>query len=490
MKKQDKQFLTRLKGLTGILLMSIIISLLITDSKAQTLNYNGAGFDGFNSDIVVTNYNKSSGYATGIRFQSRVSSTYRAYSLYNDFNDLHFTYSTSSDVKNQGSKLMTLKSNGQLILNNNGTMGGKADLNTAFFSIGTSSSNRMLFDSNEIYSTSSLSLGSDYDEDIFFRNVNSQGFEDLMVIKQNGNIGVGNINPDSKLHISSVDEVVMKLEADTDNANESHNPRIEMSQDGGIVQAFIGFDESNHGSNQFAIGSMHNDQNHRDAFVLNTLNGNIGMGTTNPTSQLHISEDLNNRVGVKIVNSNVGEHARADLRLGNGLANGSEDLLIMKNSVGRNTYGGSFGASIWNIKGNLRLIAGSGGKGIYVADPTGNVGIGTESPSAKLDVAGNIKASQVTLDVGSFPDYVFSQGYEMLSVKEVENYIKANGRLPKMPSEKEVKEAGMDVGQINVLLVEKVEELTLYLIEQQKQIEELNQRLNKLNFAEKTVKGN
>lgn len=486
MKVENKQFLSGLKTNTTILLIYLMITVLASVSKAQTLDYEDAGFGGTTSDIYVTNNNKSEGYASGIRFQSRNGNSYRAYSLYNDFNDLHFTRSTVNNLQNRGSILMTLKSNGQLSLNNSGTLAGKIDLSKAFFSIGTSSTNRLVFDSNEIYSTNSLALGSAYDQDFYFRNVNTSGHKDLMIIKSNGNIGVGNTTPDSKLHLSSTDEIVLKLEADTDNSNESHNSRIEMSQDGGLVKAFVGFDETNHGSNKFVIGSTNGSLSHRDAFVLNTGNGYIGMGTFSPSSQLHIDQDINNRVGLKVVNSNTGENARTDLRLGNG--NEAKDLLITKNSDGRTTNGGTQGASIWNIQGNLRLIAGSGGRGIYVADPTGNVGIGTESPSSKLDVAGGIKANQVTLAIGSFPDYVFKPGYDLLSVDEVEKYIRENGRLPKMPSENEVKAQGMDVGQINVLLVEKVEELTLYLIEQQKQIDRLNQKLNQLNSAIEVTK--
>ena len=99
---------------------------------------------------------------------------------------------------------------------------------------------------------------------------------------------------------------------------------------------------------------------------------------------------------------------------------------------------------------------------------------GSSTLSGGLTVTGgNIVADAVTLNVGSFPDYVFEKDYNLMSLSEVEAHINQFKRLPNMPSESEVLENGMDTGKINVLLVEKVEELTLHTIAQEKKIEEL-----------------
>ena len=102
---------------------------------------------------------------------------------------------------------------------------------------------------------------------------------------------------------------------------------------------------------------------------------------------------------------------------------------------------------------------------------------GASTFNDNVTVAGNIVADAVTLNVGSFPDYVFEEDYNLLSLSEIEAHINQYKRLPNMPSEQEVLANGMNAGQINVLLVEKVEELTLHTIEQEKEIKALKSTL-------------
>lgn len=109
--------------------------------------------------------------------------------------------------------------------------------------------------------------------------------------------------------------------------------------------------------------------------------------------------------------------------------------------------------------------------------------------------ASYIVARSVRLSVSSFPDYVFSDTYTLPTLTEVESFIKKNKHLPKMPSEKEVLAKGMDLKQINTLLVEKVEELTLYTIAQDKELkdqkrvlEALSQQLKELQEVVKALK--
>ncbi|WP_459211606.1 hypothetical protein [Aquimarina rhabdastrellae] len=90
---------------------------------------------------------------------------------------------------------------------------------------------------------------------------------------------------------------------------------------------------------------------------------------------------------------------------------------------------------------------------------------------------GTITTDRVVLNVGSFPDYVFEEDYNLMPLNEVETYIKENKHLPNVPSEAEVIANGMSVGQINTILVEKVEELTLHTIDQENKIKTLSQHL-------------
>lgn len=110
-----------------------------------------------------------------------------------------------------------------------------------------------------------------------------------------------------------------------------------------------------------------------------------------------------------------------------------------------------------------------------VVVPVNHVSIGTSriDPNYHLAVNGNIHARQVNVDLNNWPDYVFKPSYRLSSLAEVKTYIDKNGHLPEIPSEKEMTEKGIDLGGMNKLLMKKVEELTLYLIQQEKRVQQL-----------------
>jgi hypothetical protein len=121
-------------------------------------------------------------------------------------------------------------------------------------------------------------------------------------------------------------------------------------------------------------------------------------------------------------------------------------------------------------------------------EQNGQIGIGTKQPDALLTVKGQIHTQEVLVDLkGAIaPDYVFEKyfkgnsklnpAYEFLTLAEVEKFIEKNNHLPGVPSAIELKKEGMSLKEMNLILLEKVEELTLYLIEQQKEIEALKER--------------
>ncbi len=106
----------------------------------------------------------------------------------------------------------------------------------------------------------------------------------------------------------------------------------------------------------------------------------------------------------------------------------------------------------------------------------GNVGIGTTNPTNKLDVNGTIRAKEIIVETG-WADHVFAPDYQLAPLSEVEAHIRANQRLPGIPSAAEIGETGVSLGQSQTMLLEKIEELTLYAIEKEKRVAELEARL-------------
>ena len=110
----------------------------------------------------------------------------------------------------------------------------------------------------------------------------------------------------------------------------------------------------------------------------------------------------------------------------------------------------------------------------------GRVGIGTNTPRENLEVAGAIRAAEVKVLVQSAPDFVFEPDYELRPLREVEAFIKENKHLPDIPSGARMEAEGVGLAETNMLLLKKIEELTLYMIGQNEKIEMLEKEIEKI----------
>ncbi|MDB4114278.1 tail fiber protein [Flavobacteriaceae bacterium] len=131
-----------------------------------------------------------------------------------------------------------------------------------------------------------------------------------------------------------------------------------------------------------------------------------------------------------------------------------------------------------------------------ITQKNGMIGIGTNTPDQKLTVKGKIHTQEVLVDLNGAvaPDYVFEMyykgysalkgDYRMLDLKSLEAFLKENHHLPEIPSAQKLKEDGLELKKMNLLLLQKIEELTLYTLQQQKQLDALQGQVQLLTKQE------
>jgi hypothetical protein len=216
----------------------------------------------------------------------------------------------------------------------------------------------------------------------------------------------------------------------------------------------------------------------------NTLpdNGNVGIGTTNPLSKLDVNGNI-------LISS-------ADLPMGlNMEVGGTVPLLNMSMNFREANKNNAYIGAGFRIDTRtnfaplfqwLKRDAGGENESMLMSlTSSGNLGLGISNAAEKLAVNGNIRSKEVKVEATNWPDYVFQPGYQLPTLTQIEEQIKMKGHLPDMPSAKEVELNGIALGEMNKLLLKKVEELTLHLISQHKTMEILNIENERLKMQHK-----
>ncbi len=162
--------------------------------------------------------------------------------------------------------------------------------------------------------------------------------------------------------------------------------------------------------------------------------------------------------------------------IGIGTTTPGATLSVLRGTAfdGTATFSGTTHTSHFNysFSEDTYIRGGKDNAKVYLADNLGGaVGIGTTNTAGyKLAVNGNIRSKEVVVETG-WADYVFAKDYKLPSLKDVEKYIKENNHLPEIPSAEEIQINGLKVGEVQTKMMQKIEELTLYIIEMKKEIE-------------------
>ena len=269
-----------------------------------------------------------------------------------------------------------------------------------------------------------------------------ESWRKIVISDTNGNVGIGTTSPDQKLTIKGgglgfdYNSIDKKLYSPTDGVLEwmTHNAAGEH-----------GFAVSHQGTKSTYLNTNGNS-------YIN--GGNVGIGTTTPNYKLQVTGGIT------------------------GISNTTSDWVAGSTGSVVNISNGS---DLGNTYGMINALKSGGGEwdNLIFQKGSGNVGIGTtDTKGYKLAVAGNMIAESVKIQLqGNWPDYVFSKSYQIPTLSETEKHIQEKGHLPGIPSAEEVKANGIDLGEMNAKLLQKIEELTLHLIEQNRTNLEQKQEL-------------
>lgn len=302
-----------------------------------------------------------------------------------------------------------------------------------------------------------------------------------------GAVGIGTDDPDDgySLHVNGrrtkiggdVYQSLLRIEADNTSGSPAMTAALQLHGHGGRGKGIYITDKNSsdawfigEGYDYRGLGIGYSSSNQTEygdnAKLFISISGSIGIGTTTPRALLHVKNG-NNTYGAILANAN--EHNfqlytktlttvsnQETFRLGMKYG-GNENNGFISFYRGGSGVGGSLGFATNGIE-RIRVVK------------NGNVGIGVSDPQARLVVDGNVQAEEIKVQIIDGPDYVFEADYALRTLADVRAYIDQYGHLPEVPSAVEMESEGINVGEMNMLLLLKVEELTLYTLQQEEKI--------------------
>ncbi|WP_420318809.1 hypothetical protein [Ekhidna sp.] len=346
----------------------------------------------------------------------------------------------------------------------------------------------------------------------FLISPNSTGAGDNIVwgtpkmrIKRDGKVGIGTSSPTKLLDVNGDARIGSLSSRKYLKISSAEWPEIRFETPSSNEQIRVGVahaDNSNYDISEGdfyvytqTVGKMPLVVQRDSDVILNSNSGKVGIGTTTPIFKLDLleesisgSEDIqrwkisdSNSDYLKIINATnasgqfipsiYGYHDtdnRQALHLTGAISAsndaGSQPITVFDSRIA-NGPANNRPLFAWDSYGNRKMTL----------TANGNLGIGTTNPTEKLEVAGTIYSREVKVEVaaGTGPDYVFEPTYNLRTLEETEAYIQTNKHLPEIPSAKEMEANGVQLGEMNMLLLKKIEELTLHAIAQEKRISQL-----------------
>lgn len=329
-------------------------------------------------------------------------------------------------------------------------------------------------------------------------------------IQSSGNVGIGTTSPTDLLEVNTGNSrrgITIKGDGEQNvvndllftvntrpvfNLNQPHTWHISHRKDGYFSNNTVGESSlefyADRSSDYLAPLSF---KSNGDVILVSSkgaITGNVGIGVTNPAGKLHIAAPLDGSSSIRIGSASAGNK---NVPLGSSPGGYNIDFHTWRDVV-PDQIGARIRAERVNNHQNNNALVQSMDLAFYTSiggvqsDLTeklriksdGSVCIGTlDSRGSKLAVAGGVIAESIKVKLqGNWPDYVFDSTYKLEELKAIERFIKMNKHLPGIPSAKEVSANGLDIGEMNGKLLQKIEELTLHIIEQSKRIERLEAR--------------